>query len=399
MPPASAKPAPIAAAASTRARKTGKPFFGLIDSIVVEDPANFEFDGAVSRQHAYAVWTWIRRDLAADLIDPNVSDDEPMGAQGLEALMPELMSRIRAAVAGVGDSYEAGRRIKTQMGGEEVWARLPIVLNALKCRALLEKALAFGRATNSLPDDAALATALQSMPLNDQAVASLLMQAAVSQVANPSRLMTAVVRITGSPTEAAIQRAGFAPLVDAVLSHAQNQIPGISQVGAFADIDLVCRSVDRFHRLIRAVNSYAELARNGRWTMIVSALTKSVSERVEPRLRDVVTNLNMGMRRGREGTDRLDSDQLLTALNGVYLLATVRDARDSLALNAIFDKAWLELGQALEVHIQRNLDVFKANPADQITGARLDAAIKMAELRFNPEYADVLRRSKEASAR
>ena len=46
-----------------------------------------------------------------------------------------------------------------------------------------------------------MALALQSMPLNDQAVAALLMMAAVGQVAHPSKLTAAVIRITGSPQD------------------------------------------------------------------------------------------------------------------------------------------------------------------------------------------------------
>ena len=42
----------------------------------------------------------------------------------------------------------------------------------LRCRALLDKAQSFGRAANGMADEAALALALQSMPLQDQAVAS-----------------------------------------------------------------------------------------------------------------------------------------------------------------------------------------------------------------------------------
>jgi hypothetical protein len=401
MPPASAKPSSSAAAASARARKTGRPFFGLIDPVLVEDPLEFEFDGAISRQQAYGTWIWLRRDLAADLIDPEVPDEDPSAGPALDALMPELLGRARTAIAAAGTSHEAGRRLKTQLGGEEAWSRLPNIVNALKCRGLLDKAQAFGRATNGMTDEAALALALQSMPLNDQGVAALLMQAAVGQITNPSKLMTAVVRITGSATEVAIQRAGFTPLIDAILAHAQNQKHGLVSTGngAFADIDLICKSVDRFHRLMRAVNGYMELSRNSRWTTIVAALTKTVSERIEPKLRDVVLDVNKALRRHPGQTDRLDSDQLLLALNGVYVLATVRDAKDSLALNAIFDQAWAQVGQALEIHIQRNLEVLRHNPADKITSARLEASIKMAELRFNAEYAEVLRRAKETAAR
>lgn len=387
------KPEP---APQRRPRQAGRPFYGLIDAVLVPDPANFPFDGAVSEGHAAAAWTWMARDVAPELIDPSATGDDPAAREALDLAMPELLQRARAALAAARQDPEAERRQKIQFGGDDAFERLPVVLNALKCRSLLHKAQSFGRAANGMTDEAGLGLALQSMPLSDQPVSALLLQAAMAQVTNPGRLMTAVIRLTGSATEAAIQRAGFAPLVDALLSHAQAQIPALNQFGAFADIDLTCRAIDRFHRLMRAV-SYVELGRLTRWSMIVAALTKTVSELVEPKLRDVAPDLNKAMRRQREGNDRLDADLLLSALNGCYVLATVRDCRDSLALNAVFDQTWTQVGQSLEIHVQRNLEIFRQNPADKVTAARLDAAIKMAELRFNPEYAEVLRRARDGA--
>jgi hypothetical protein len=220
----------------------------------------------------------------------------------------------------------------------------------------------------------------------------------MGQVAVPTKLITAAIRISGSASEVALTRTGFGPMIDALLAHAQNQIPPLAQMGTFSDMDLVCRAVDRFHRLMRAMTGYVELNRNGRWAMIASALTKSVSERIEPKLRDVAPDLNKALRK-REGTDRLDGDQILSALNGIFLLATIRDSRDSLALNALFDQVWNQTGQALEIHIERLLQALRANSADSIASARLDAALKMAEVRFNQEYADTLRRAKDAAIR
>lgn len=391
---ASARPAVPGA----RRNQVGKPFLGMIDAIVVDPPADFPFDGAVTTAHARAAWTWIGRDLAPDLIDIEAVDDVPEHVAALDALMPDLLARARKAMAEAQTSHEAARRIKLQLGGEEAWERLPIVLNALRCRNLLDKAKSFGRAANGMSDDAGLALALQSMPLQDHAVASLLMMAAVGQVAAPARLTTAAIRITNSADEQALIRNGFGPLVDAFLAHAQNQIPALGQMGTFGDMDLVCRSIDRFHRLLRSVTGYVELSRNSRWSMITAALTKSASERIEPKLRNVGPDLNLALRR-REGSDRVDGDQILAALNGMYLLATVRDSRDSLAVNTIFDQAWSQTGQALEIHIERNLEALRRNSTDAASSARLDAALKMAEVRFNPEYAETMRRAKDVAER
>jgi hypothetical protein len=401
MPLPSAKPAASTAAKTKAAaprRKQGRAFLGMIDSVIVRGPVDFPFDGAIGSDDAYAAWMWMVRDLAPDLIDIEAIEDEPNNLQALESLLPDLLGRARKAMADAATSPETARRIRTQLGGEEAWERLPAVLNALRLRALLERPQSFGRAANGMTDEAALALALQAMPFNDPPVAAFLMQAAVGQVATPARLVAAAIRIAGGASEGAMVRGGFAPLIDAIMAHAQNQGPVLEQMGTFADMDLVCRAVDRFHRLMRAVTGYVELNRGGRWAMIAAALTKSVSERIEPKLRDVGPDLNKALRK-REGVDRVDPDLVLSALNGIYLLATIRDSRDSLAVNALYDQVWSQTGQALEIHIERLLALVRANPFDKVTSDRFDAALKMAEVRFNADYAETLRRAKEAAER
>jgi len=377
----------------------GKPFCGLIDAVLVNEPVLFPLSGSVSVEAAAAAWKWVVRDLCSDLISADGAANGNFRAADLEPLMPEVLARIRAATDKVDADSEAIRRLKVQFGREHARDEIRLVTAALRARALLPKAQGFGKAVNTMADDAAVGAALQAMPLQDAQLAALLFQAAVGQVTNPSRLVSAVIKLCGSAEEIAIVRSGFAPLVDAVLAHAQSQLRYLQLGGPFADTDLVCRALTRFHRLVRCLTGYIEFSRGSRTTQILAALTKSVSDRVEPRLREVVTDLNQAMRRPREGADRIDADRMLGAINGCYLLATVRDCRDSLALNAVFDQAWSQTGQALELHIQRNLDLLRQDPADPLTGARLDAAIKMAEVRFNADYADTLKRARATAER
>ncbi len=76
----------------------------------------------------------MRRDLAPDLVDVEVVGDDHEAIEALTLLLPDLLGRARAALAAAGASTEAERRLKTQLGGDEAWERLPVVLNALKCR-------------------------------------------------------------------------------------------------------------------------------------------------------------------------------------------------------------------------------------------------------------------------
>lgn len=371
----------------------------MIEAVTVDDPATYPFPGSVLRSHAMAGWTWVYRDLCPDLINPDTILDGSLTAAALEPLMPQLLARIREGLL-LAEEPEAGRRLRAMLGSDEARDALPLLLNALRARPLLAKAQVFGKAINTITDDAALGVALQSMPLQDPPLASMLFHAALGHVANPTRLVTAVIKLSGNATEVTVARSGFSPVIDAIMAHAQNQLHRLQPNGAFADVDLICRSLDRFHRLVRSLTSYIEFARGSRWSTSLSGITKQVSDRIEPRLRDVVPDMNQALRRSREGViDRLDDDRVLAAINGIYLLATIRDCRDSLALNAMFDQAWSQSAQALELHLQRNLDLLRENPSDAVISARLDAGIKMAEIRFNPEYAETLRRARAAAER
>jgi hypothetical protein len=380
----------------SRINAPARPFLGVIDSILVNDPAEFTFEGSVTHADAAAAWTWMVHAVGPDLI--GLEGAQPERLEAFDKAVPELLARARKRLAEAATSQDIELRIRAHLGNETGWDRLPTVLLALKCRLALGKAEAFGRAANGIQDEASLAVALQSMPLQDAAVAALLMHAAVGYVANPAKLVTAAIRLAGAASELALARAGLAPLIDAVLAHAQSQIPLVAGSGAFADFDLICRAVDRFHRLVRAIN-YVEFSRSSRWGSVLATLTKAISQRLEPRLRDAPAQINRAMRRGRDGADRIDEDLLLAALNGTYLLATVRECRDSLAVNAVFDQAWTQVGQSLEVHLERNLDLVRRNPANAATSGRLDACIKMAELRFGAEYGEILRRARDSAER
>src|SRR5690242_11865650 len=97
MPPSSAKPAAAAVKANAAAprRKPGRAFMGMIDTVIVQGPMDFPFDGAIGSDDAYAAWMWMVRDLGPDLIDIEAIEDAPNNLQALESLMPELLGRAR----------------------------------------------------------------------------------------------------------------------------------------------------------------------------------------------------------------------------------------------------------------------------------------------------------------
>lgn len=396
----SKKKKPVSAAVQKKEDPVEESFLAAFESVLVDEPVDFEFDGSISREHMRAFWNWITRDVTPDL-PGMISAELDKGGHAdavLNTALQDVTTKVRTLIVDSRESADAARRIRAQLGGDEVKDRLPVILNAMRCRGLLAKANSFGKASNTLQDEAALGAALQSMPLNDPKVAALLFHAVVGQSIYPSRLISAMIEMSGGASEKLIKAAGFGPLVDGVLAHAQNQISRLKGTnGALAKVNDVSAAITRFHRLIRAVTGYIELDRSSRWYMIVAQVTKNMAQRVEPRLREVSADVSQSLRRPREGADRVDTLRLQAALDGMTLLASIRDAKESMALNALFDKTWSETGQNLEVLVKRNLDLYKQDPSDTNTEQRLDMGIAMAEVRFNAEYAEILRRARDSA--
>ena len=376
-------------------------FLTMFEEILVGDPAPIEFDGSLSKSHMKAIWRWLKRDIAPDIAESvNAAENVDAAIAVLTKNCSLLLQKASAVVSAAAATSESERRLVAQLGGEDVRHRIPVVLSALRCLPLLAKATAFGRAANSIPDDASLGTALQSMPLREPKISALLFHTIVGQSASPSRLILSVAHITGGASEAVLIGAGFEPLVDALFAHAQNQVALLlDKTGPFADVDLMCKAMHRFHRLMRAATSYTELERGSRWGRTAVEITSAMARIIEPRLREVSADVSQSMRKPRNGADRVDSDRLFSALNGIYLLSAVREARESLALNALFDKIWGETGQSLEILIERNLEDYKKDASNQNVSQRLDMGIKMAEIRFGAEYAEILQRAKDSVER
>ncbi len=385
-----------------QASKVGElAFLSIFEEILVADPTSIAFNGALNKHHMQAIWTWIIRDIAPDL-NQIIKDakNEQEAKKAIISYCPSLVKIISKEIALASEKSTVNNRLTAQLGGEEVKQRLTIFLVVLRCHALLSKASSFGKASNSIEDETALGTALQSMPLQEPSVVAFLFQIIVGRSNNPSNLILAVAKIIGASSEGAMQRAGFEPLLDALLSHAQNQASLLSgQKGLYIDADLMCKSIYRFHKLMHAASGYVELERRSRLGKAATEITLQMAQIVEPRLKEVSSDVSQSLRKPRRGEDKIDADGLLAALNGIYLLAAVREAKESLALNALFDRIWSETGKNLEILLDRNLEEFKKDTNNSIVSQRLDMGIKMAKIRFGEEYAGILQNAKDKVSR
>lgn len=382
-------------------RKTKEIIEALLGPILVNDPEFHVTQGSLGSSDVLAVWTWLVRDSDANLTDEAtaaISASEPAKALGMLSL--KVANLIGAGIAAAKKDPVVAKRIQIQLGSQETFAELGHVEMAFRHQQLLGKSVAFGQAINGVQDKNSLKLALQTFPVDDPIVSAFMMHAALGQVKNPNRLVSVILELSDGNSQRAITRAGFASAIDAIISHAQSQIVHFTNTHArFADVDLICHALDRYHRLIRAVSSVTENDKSSHWANSVAHIVRRMSSLIEPRLTKVDVDIRQSLRKARTGPDRLDSDLLFDALNGLYLLAAVREALDALALNNIVNRLWGEIGKALEILISRNLDAYRQDPQNDILAERLNTGIKMAEIRFNPEYASIMSRARDGATK
>ncbi len=373
----------------------------LMGPVLVDPPVLYPSEGAIEKPHAIAVWNWLVRDIEPGLTqeagDALASETSPRLRSAFSLKIAELISRTRQSIS---QNEEEKRRFKVQIGGDEIFQSLERIQNALRYHQLLPQAVAFGRAINNVHDEDALKLALNAFPVDDPAVSALMMHAAIGQAKNPHRLVSVILDMSDAPTQQGVEAAGLAPVIEAVIAHAQNQLGVfVDSYGRFADIDLACRALDRFNRLIVAVSIVTENDKNCRWAQKVSGLVREVSRMIEPRLTRLDSDIRMSLRKPRTGVDRTDPELILDALNGLYLLVAVKAAKESLALNTIVNTLWATIGKDLETLMSRSLEAFRQEPDNPVFLERLNAGIKMAEVRFNPEYAAILTRARDTAVR
>jgi hypothetical protein len=199
-------------------------------------------------------------------------------------------------------------------------------------------------------------------------------------------------------TEQTVRKSGYGPYGDAMVVNLQQLVDTIEeQAGLFSDIDLMCRAIDRFHRIARVLHYYLDLGKSSQWNHCIEILTGRVSKVLEKRLSEVVPNVTNVLRTPAQKAQILfTTDHVLQAYNSVYLLDAARNAKESLAVNTVVERTWNELGKSLEILLERALEDQKAAPfGDSLAIAKVDIAIKLCSIRFGAEYAQIMSKNKE----
>jgi len=355
---------------------------------------------AISRHSLQKFWEWAQRDLDQTIIS---EISETLGAnkrpsdRTMELSLKKLIDVVQPLFQSAAKDEDFGRRLSIQMGGREVYETIPTILMAFSYVGYIKSGLALGRELSADGSLEAIEYALGQTEFPSLSIKKLWCLSFVGGMAKPELLAEAIAKLGSRKNELILRKAGFGEYLDALLIDSQKRIEIIEeQSGIFRDVDLMCKSIDRFHHLARGMSFQFEMGKNAEWHLQLEALIKRGASALNSRFEDIVPRVNAVLRPAKPGkATQIDPSEVLVAFNCLYILAATRAARESLAVNAIVDKAWKDIGGALEVVVDQVFDHYKLVAGnDQSATVQAEVAIKFCTIRFGAEYAAILKRNK-----
>lgn len=360
------------------------------------------FGASISRKALEHFWEWAQRDLDVEQIaeiNKTIGGQHQPDERELEIALNRIVELVTPLLEKSDNDTELKRRLTIQMGGLDVFEAVPTILLAFSYVGYIKSGLDLGQELNSQEDNEALGYALEHMEFPSNDIKSLWCQSFASKLLRADGLAATISKLSFATTEDAIKKSGFAEFVDALITNAQQQIEIIeNQSGMFRDIDLTCRAIDRFHQIARGLQFHLDLAKTSKWNVALERLIKRGADSLNGKFSDILVDVNKVLRpKPSNGSEpHLDPADVLQAYNGLYILAATRTARESLAVNAIVDRVWRDVGKSLEAMVDRIFEHFKQSAGgDQFDHAQVDIAIKFCSIRFGAEYAAILRKNKD----
>jgi len=360
------------------------------------------FGAGIRRSALDHFWEWLQRDLQQEeifLVNEVLGGQSQPSERQIEVALSNIVEMVSPLLQKCHEDPETKRRLTIQMGGPEVFEVLPTILLAFRYVSYIKSGVNLGRELSASEDPGAFAYALEHISFPTAEVKSLWCQSFVSGVLRADLLAATIAKLSYASTDEAIKKSGFGEYVGALLTNAQQQIEIIeNQTGIFRDIDLTCRAIDRFHQIARGLQFHLDLSKSSKWNVALERLVKRGALSLSSRFSDVLHDVNKVLGPAPKGANSvgLDPANVLQAYNGLYVMAATRSARESLAVNAVVERVWKDVGTALEAMVDRIFEHFKHSAgSDAFDTAQVEIAIKFCSIRFGAEYAAILRRNKD----
>jgi hypothetical protein len=382
-------------------------FFAPAESFLCDDDPVDRLPGRLPRPRLAAVWTWIRRDLAAaayeralaaDPHDPQ-ADARPIARKLRREVVPAMIERLRDA----GSDPKLRQRIAGQLGGEPAYRCLSDLAY------VFQNETAFGEFLGHLPRtvtafdvvepsrlcDLARTTVDQGVIATDWIAAAIL-----ARTANPVVLVHLACRLAGTTDPRLVASGRYAPFVDTVIACIEQHVRRASGRGVDpASRDGFLADLRAYHEVARNLELALPIESVSAWFRRLGAARAAMSDVVAKQLEAAPGLVRRSLRVDNHGgwSDRFDAADFADAEFAVRVTLEARLAVDSLAVNELALRARKQVENTLELVSARLMDALKTPTVHDraVLLQAVDGAIRLCGLVFGEEYAAVLRKSRD----
>jgi hypothetical protein len=387
-------------------------FFMPLDDFLINEMLPTRQEGRIQRGVLDRVWNWLSRDvMAADIrLVLEQAGNAAVSGERVDALVQALRSR---AVDAIGDmlrraeiSEKDKRRMAVELGGERGIAEVRDIQKIFAAERWLVPFL------QNIPDrinENRLKQDTDVLRLVDKCSARfpdhvpVIAAALVDRSDMPSALCAFAGRLAGDSDPKAIAQSQFAPFVDVVMSEAERlQILALEHRNNNPDPVAFSQALSEYHTLVRGVERDMDLAVTGRWHKRLAETKRSISSVVTRELNSAHSSVRRALqvpKFDKDGKLQIDQSAIDDAVRTLRVVAMVRNASETFAVNEIGKRTRQAVEQTLEI-LTRSLitDLGKAKgPALEAQTAAADVAIMLSEIYYGADYASQLRRSRQSA--
>jgi hypothetical protein len=389
-------------------------FFKPLEPFLVDDRADHNHPGRISRDSLEMLWTWVRRDLlpvdAAALADSVnaalLAGDEPKAEHLIRAFRDRAATAIAASLAAGASDEKSRRRLLAQIGTPR----------AAEDAATLKTVLAGRRQLESLSAHLPLRISNLANSALDQYMAEIDKAAAhdgdlflpalltvMNRLAAPWQLIRFGIKAAGSDVAARVAATNYGIAVNIVLAELDRMVSELRddlREGSGVAVSALLKAI---HDAARGLRTELDLPVDSTWGRTLAAQRAQIAKLLRSEIESAAGRMRRLLRPRPSSEIRansaLDESEVAETEALVSFVVNCRYFAGELAISEMTHRTFSDIQQYLDSGTRALLDALRhAGDVDRsFRQSQVDAAVRFSAKVFGPDYAALITKAAEVA--
>jgi len=383
-------------------------FFKPLAPFLIKETLSVRQPGRINIGSVDAIWTWMKRDVARDLVGAAMEavraspDSMEVAAEaGADAVRTKILPMGRRYMKLLSTGEDDLQRLAGQLGDKKTLDDARDTLEAFQYSETISAV--FKKMTEKNDQEPAELLRLQIGQIktfadNYPRHLHLFAIRYLEYASNPAALVRLARLLSKAENAAALEKSHYKPFVDVAWSEIDRRVEIVRGRRDLTDTDgTLEEAVLELHRTVRQIQIVLDVEGMTEWARRLAHFRSETSNLLR-QLVEATPSLVKKALRPQKQDDRMigpDPAAVAEAREALLVLRAARQAIDSLALNNIVMKVRSQVEQVVENSSKTYVDRLRVAPSVErsaLTGV-VEVIIDFAEIVFDEHYAALIRRS------